>query len=48
MVALGGISTDVSDLKAAFKSLEEKEKLLRNLIEVQEQEKKVIDYRLTR
>lgn len=39
MIALGGISTDVSDLKEASDALKKKQDLLRNLIEVQENEK---------
>ncbi len=39
MIAIGGISTDISDLKEAHEALKNKEELLRNLIEVQENEK---------
>jgi PAS domain S-box-containing protein len=42
MVALGGISTDISDLKAAHESLKTEQELLRNLIEVQEKEKQFL------
>lgn len=42
MVAMGGVSTDISDLKDAYDNLALKERLLRNLIEVQEQEKQTI------
>ncbi len=42
MIALGGISTDISDLKAAQSSLEREQELLRNLIEVQEKEKQFL------
>ncbi|MBA4018915.1 MAG: hypothetical protein C0483_17240 [Pirellula sp.] len=42
MIALGGISTDISDLKAAQASLEQEQELLRNLIEVQEKEKQFL------
>lgn len=42
MIALGGISTDISDLKAAQASLEREQELLRNLIEVQEKEKQFL------
>lgn len=39
MIALGGISTDISDLKEAHEALKNKQDLLRNLIEVQENKK---------
>jgi len=39
MIALGGISTDITDLKIAHDELNTKQRLLRNLIEVQEEEK---------
>jgi PAS domain S-box-containing protein len=42
MIALGGVSTDISDLKAAHESLKKQEALLRNLIEVQENEKQFL------
>jgi signal transduction histidine kinase len=42
MIALGGISTDVTDLKQANESLVAKQDLLRNLIEVQENEKQFL------
>ena len=42
MVALGGISTDISDLKAAHEALKTEQELLRNLIEVQEKEKQFL------
>lgn len=42
MVALGGISTDVTDLKKANEALIFKQDLLRNLIEVQENEKQFL------
>jgi PAS domain S-box-containing protein len=40
VVALGGISTDISDLKEAHEALKKQEGLLRTLIEVGEQEKR--------
>jgi PAS domain S-box-containing protein len=42
MIALGGISTDVTDLKQAHEDLIAKQGLLRNLIEVQEDEKQFL------
>jgi signal transduction histidine kinase len=42
MVALGAISTDISDLKAANDALNEQQALLRDLIAVQEQEKQFL------
>jgi two-component system NarL family sensor kinase len=42
MIALGGISTDVTDLKVAHQELLAKQSLLRNLIEVQEDEKQFL------
>lgn len=42
MIALGGISTDVTDLKQAHEALVAKQELLRNLIEVQEDEKQFL------
>ncbi|MCE9607282.1 MAG: PAS domain-containing protein [Planctomycetia bacterium] len=42
MIALGGISTDVTDLKKAHEALIAKQNLLRNLIEVQEDEKQFL------
>ncbi len=42
VIAVGGISTDISDLKQAHEALQKKEKLLRNLIEVQENEKQFL------
>jgi len=42
VIAVGGISTDISDLKQAHEALKKKEKLLRNLIEVQENEKQFL------
>lgn len=42
IIAVGGISTDISDLTEAHEALEKKEKLLRNLIEVQEKEKQFL------
>ncbi|MCE9605491.1 MAG: PAS domain S-box protein [Planctomycetia bacterium] len=42
MIALGGISTDITDLKEAYEALRKKEELLRNLIEVQESEKRFL------
>src|SRR6185295_10088315 len=42
MIALGGISTDISDLKEAHESLQKERELLRNLIEVQEKEKQFL------
>ena len=40
LIALGGVSTDITDLKAAHCALQHEENLLRKLIEVQEQEKR--------
>jgi PAS domain S-box-containing protein len=42
MIALGGISTDITDLKQAHEALTEERELLRNLIEVQEKKKQFI------
>src|SRR6185295_358849 len=42
MIALGGISTDIADLKEAHESLQKERELLRNLIEVQEKEKQFL------
>lgn len=42
MVALGGISTDISDEKAANDALKNERELLRSLIEVQENEKQFL------
>jgi PAS domain S-box-containing protein len=42
VIAVGGISTDITDLKAAHEGLKKKEQLLRNLIEVQEKEKQFL------
>jgi PAS domain S-box-containing protein len=42
MVALGGISTDISDLKEAHEALKAEQALLRNLIQVQENERKLV------
>jgi PAS domain S-box-containing protein len=42
MIALGGISTDISDLKEAQEALRTKQQLLQNLIEVQEKEKQFL------
>lgn len=42
IVAVGGISADISDLEAARRELEQRERLLRNLIEVQEEEKQLL------
>ena len=40
MIALGGISTDITDLKASQEALKSEQELLRNLIEVQEKERR--------
>ncbi len=40
--AVGGVSTDVTELHTARADLERKERVLRNLIEVQEQEKQLL------
>lgn len=40
--AVGGVSTDVTELHAARADLERKERVLRNLIEIQEQEKQLL------
>jgi PAS domain S-box-containing protein len=42
MIAVGGISTDISDLAAAHESLKKQEALLRSLIDVQEREKRFL------
>jgi PAS domain S-box-containing protein len=42
MVAVGGVSTDITELKVARESLERKQNLLRRLIEVQEHEKSLL------
>lgn len=42
MIALGGISADISDLKDAHETLQRQQKLLRSLIEVQESEKQFL------
>ncbi len=44
MIAIGGVSTDITDLKRAYSSLEFQEHVLRTLLEVQEQEKQFICY----
>jgi two-component system NarL family sensor kinase len=41
-MAVGGISADISDLEDARRELERRERLLRNLIEVQEEEKQLL------
>lgn len=41
-IAVGGVSTDVTELHAARADLERKERVLRNLIEIQEQEKQLL------
>jgi PAS domain S-box-containing protein len=40
--AVGGVSTDVTELHTARADLERKERVLRNLIEIQEQEKQLL------
>ena len=42
MVALGGVSTDITDLKEANDALSATQQILRNLIEVQENEKRFL------
>lgn len=42
MIALGGISTDISDLKRAHEALKAKEELLLDLIDVQERERQFL------
>jgi len=42
IMAVGGISADISDLEDARRELERRERLLRNLIEVQEEEKQLL------
>lgn len=42
MIALGGISTDISDLKQAHEALKIKEELLLDLLEVQEEERQFL------
>jgi|GEM_PF-903401 PAS domain S-box-containing protein len=44
MIGLGGISTDISNLKDAHESLKAEQALLRNLLHVQENEKRLICY----
>lgn len=41
-IAVGGVSTDVTELHTARADLERKERVLRNLIEIQEQEKQLL------
>lgn len=42
IIAVGGVSTDVTELHKARADLERKERVLRNLIEIQEQEKQLL------
>ncbi|HEX3999601.1 MAG TPA: PAS domain-containing protein [Pirellulales bacterium] len=42
MIAVGGISTDITDLQQAHDALRKNEKLLRNLIDVQENERHLL------
>ncbi len=42
MIALGGISTDISDLKESHEALQIEQDLLRNLIDVQEKERQFL------
>jgi PAS domain S-box-containing protein len=42
IIAVGGVSTDVTELHNARADLERKERVLRNLIEIQEQEKQLL------
>jgi PAS domain S-box-containing protein len=42
MIALGGISTDITDLKEAHEALQKQEQLLRKMLEVQENEKQFL------
>lgn len=42
MIALGGISTDISDLKESHEALQNEQGLLRNLIEIQEKERQFL------
>lgn len=42
IMAVGGISADISDLEDARRELERRERLLRNLIDVQEEEKQLL------
>ncbi|MBS0209281.1 MAG: PAS domain S-box protein [Planctomycetes bacterium] len=44
VLAMGGISTDISELKRTTEALRAERELLRNLIEVQESEKQFISY----
>lgn len=46
VVAVGGISTDISELKRTTEALRAERELLRNLIEVQESEKQFICYEI--
>ena len=45
-VAVGGISTDISDLKQITQDLMAERELLKNMIEVQENEKQIICYEI--
>ena len=42
IILLGGVSTDVTELHAARADLEQKQRVLRNLIEVQQQERQLL------
>lgn len=42
MIALGGISTDISDLKNALDALRNEQELLKSLIEIQEKERRLL------
>ncbi len=46
VVAVGGISTDISDRKRALDALEAEQELLRHTIEVQEQERQLVTYEI--
>ncbi len=46
VVAVGGVSTDISDLKRTTEALKSERQLLRNLINVQENEKRFICYEI--
>jgi PAS domain S-box-containing protein len=46
VVAIGGVATDISDLKLTTEALKSERQLLRNLINVQENEKRFICYEI--
>ncbi len=46
VIAVGGVATDISDLKRTTEALKSERQLLRNLIDVQENEKRFICYEI--